>query len=203
MLEAPFSRSVFQNNLKTIMEHQREVYPNEELPLVLTKLVECIKALNGHQTEGIFRVPGDNDKVIKLRARIAGGDYDLSDVTEPHTPASLLKLWLRELEQSLFPKELYNDCLQCARQNDPMSCIVIMNKLPEINQKVIAYLLEFVQLMAQPEVQQATKMNIDNLAMVFSPSFLRFEGTTEPANVMTNQKFEQSFIRLLILGHSE
>jgi len=193
--------SVFRN-LNAIMELQRKAYPNEELPLILTKLVECIKSLNCQLIEGIFRIPGDIDKVKKLKAKIASGDFDLSHITDPHTAASVLKLWLRELEQPLFPTELYNECLNCGQQNDPMACLVIMNKLPEINQRVITYLLEFVQFMAQPEVQLATKMTIDNLALVFTSCFLRSEGPTEPAEMLKNQRFEHAFLRLLMQWYS-
>jgi len=88
------------------MELQAEQHPEAKLPLILTTLSDAIFRLNGHKLEGIFRVPGDTEMVQHLRVLIDSNDYSLSGVEEPNAPASLLKLWLRELADPLIPNEL-------------------------------------------------------------------------------------------------
>ena len=56
-------------------------------------------------TEGIFRLPGEIDKVTLLKVKVEEFDIDQS-VNDPHVACSLLKLWLREMSLPLFPVEL-------------------------------------------------------------------------------------------------
>lgn len=52
---------------------------------------------------------------------------------DAHTPASLLKLWYRELYDPLIPDELYDECVQT---EDPEVAAAIINRLPRINRLV-------------------------------------------------------------------
>lgn len=54
---AVFSPSMFGSSLQEIMNMQKERYPDRQLPWVQTRLSEEVLALNGDQTEGIFRYP--------------------------------------------------------------------------------------------------------------------------------------------------
>lgn len=56
---------------------------------------------------------------------------------DAHAPASLLKLWYRELYDPLIPDAYYEDCVNT---EDPDKAKEIVNKLPEINQLVRQYL---------------------------------------------------------------
>ena len=44
------------------------------------------------------RVPGDIDEVNALKLQVDKGVLPMTTLTDPHIPASLLKLWFRELE---------------------------------------------------------------------------------------------------------
>ena len=87
------------------MELQAEQYPDLKIPRIITTLAEAVIRLNGVDVEGIFRVPGDTEQVYALRIQLDNGNYDVG-VDDPNTPASLLKLWLRELEEPLVPVDL-------------------------------------------------------------------------------------------------
>ncbi len=52
-----------------------------------------------------FRVPGDIDEVNGLKLQADKGLMPLETLVDPHVPASLLKLWFRELEEPLIPEE--------------------------------------------------------------------------------------------------
>lgn len=50
------------------------------------------------------RIPGDIDAVNALKLLIDKGKPVPNSCDDPHTPASLLKLWFRELEDPLIPE---------------------------------------------------------------------------------------------------
>ena len=66
------------------------------------------------------------------------------DINDPHVPASLLKLWYRELEEPLIPAEYYTDCIE--NHLNAEAAVLVVNKLPEINRLVLAYLIRFLQV---------------------------------------------------------
>ena len=90
-----------------VMELQAKKHPNCELPVVVVKLFDAVIRLKGLTTEGIFRVPGDTEQVYTLRTQLDNGNYEVGpEINDPNTPASLIKLWLRELSEPLVPAEL-------------------------------------------------------------------------------------------------
>ena len=52
---------------------------------------------------------------------------------DAHAPASLLKLWYRELYDPLIPDELYDECVNT---EDPDKAKAIVDKLPDLNKLV-------------------------------------------------------------------
>lgn len=110
-LKAPFSPSVFGETLEDIMAMNVHIETGGKHPKILTFLANAILKLNGCQTEGIFRVPGDADLITELKLRIENGEYDLKNITDPHVPASLLKFWLRDLADPLIPTDMYDRVL--------------------------------------------------------------------------------------------
>lgn len=51
-----------------------------------------------------FRVPGDIDMVNAQKLKLERWEIP-TDVSDPHVPASLLKLWFRELHEPLIPEQ--------------------------------------------------------------------------------------------------
>jgi hypothetical protein len=81
---------------------QIQGYP---LPIVLITMTDAVYFLNGHNTEGIFRVSGDAEEIATMKMQIEAGDYTVRS-KDPHLPASVLKQWLRDLEESVIPEHL-------------------------------------------------------------------------------------------------
>ncbi|XP_059471782.1 rho GTPase-activating protein 39 isoform X2 [Neocloeon triangulifer] len=188
-----FRTSMFGNNLDEVMEVQKDRYPQRKLPWVQTTLSEEVLRLQGAQTEGIFRVSADIDEVAAMKSQI--DQWQLNDSNDPHLPASLLKLWYRELYEPLIPDTMYEECVKC--HDDPQSCLAIVQMLPELNRLVLCYLVRFLQIFARPEVVQVTKMDASNLAMVMAPNCLRCR-SNDPRIIIENARKEMAFMRTLI-----
>jgi len=199
LLIAPFKQAIFGSTLIEVMEIQKEFAPEEEMPLVLTRLCKKVLELNGHKTEGIFRVPGDTEQVAALRIRIENGQYDWDDIIDPHVPASLLKFWMRELEEPIIPGNLYDEAIDSARNDEEEKSRDLIKQLPDINKTVVEYVIQYLKAMADPDFVPITKMSVTNLSMVFAPNFLRCP-SADPSVILDTQKYQQNFVKHLIEG---
>ncbi|XP_041103254.1 rho GTPase-activating protein 39-like isoform X2 [Polyodon spathula] len=191
---AVFCPSMFGSSLEEVMVMQKERYPDHQLPWVQTRLSEEVLGLNGDQTEGIFRVPGDIDEVNALKLQVDQWNIP-TGLEDPHIPASLLKLWYRELEEPLIPHEYYDECI--THYEDPEAAVQVVHSLPEINKLVLCYLIRFLQVFGQPDNVSITKMDVNNLAMVMAPNCLRCQ-SDDPRIIFENTRKEMSFIRVLV-----
>ncbi|XP_059497135.1 rho GTPase-activating protein 39 [Stegostoma tigrinum] len=191
---AVFCPSMFGSSLDEIMNMQHEHYSDRQLPWVQTRLSEEVLKLNGAQTEGIFRVPGDIDEVNALKLQVDQWVIP-QGLTDPHVPASLLKLWYRELEDPLIPHEFYEQSIN--HYENPEAAIAVVHSLPKLNRLVLGYLIRFLQIFVQPANVSVTKMDVNNLAMVMAPNCLRCQ-SDNPRIIFENTRKEMSFIRVLI-----
>uniref|UniRef100_A0A671PGT1 Rho GTPase-activating protein 39 n=1 Tax=Sinocyclocheilus anshuiensis TaxID=1608454 RepID=A0A671PGT1_9TELE len=191
---AIFRPSMFGSSLEEVMEMQKDRYPDRQLPWVQTRLSEEVLNLNGDQTEGIFRVPGDIDEVNALKLQVDQWKVPIG-LEDPHIPASLLKLWYRELEEPVIPHEFYEQCVM--NYDSPAAAVDVVLNLPHINKLVLCYLIRFLQVFAQASSVSMTKMDVSNLAMVMAPNCLRCQ-SDDPRVIFENTRKEMSFMRILI-----
>ena len=91
-------------------------------------------------------MPGDIDEVNALKVRCDQW-IPPSNCPDPHVPASLLKLWYRELHEPLIPASFYDKCV--VNYADPEAAISIVHSLPHINRLVLCYLIRFLQVRAR------------------------------------------------------
>ncbi|KAL8592052.1 hypothetical protein ACOMHN_032522 [Nucella lapillus] len=193
-MKSIFYPSMFGSSLEDVMLLQKERFPERQLPWIQTTLSEEVLRMSGTLTEGIFRVPGDIDEVNALKLRCDQWMIP-SDCPDPHVPASLLKLWYRELSEPLIPAQLYGECVD--HHADPVVAISIVHRLPDINRLVLCYLIRFLQVFAAPDNATVTKMDVNNLAMVMAPNCLRCE-SQDPRVIFENTRKEMGFLRTLI-----
>lgn len=154
--DAAFNPSTFGESLESIMRLQERTYPDSKVPIILPFLADSIIALGGTKREGIFRVPGDADTVSEMKVRIDKGHYNLTGIDDPHIPASLLKMWLRELQDPVIPMDMYNDCVAAAEE--PEEIFKLVKKLPTMNRRVLLFVVSFIQLFVNETVSSVTKM---------------------------------------------
>lgn len=167
------------------MRLQERTYASSKVPIILPFLADGILALGGTKSEGIFRIPGDGDEVSDLRVRIDKGFYNLEGIDDCNVPASLFKLWLRELQEPLIPADMYNACIQAAE--DPEQVVELVKALPTNNRRVLLFVISFLQLFLPEGVQAVTKMTSANLALVMAPNLLRCDSESM-AVVFTNAR---------------
>ncbi|MGH0145049.1 UNVERIFIED_CONTAM: hypothetical protein FKN15_014508 [Acipenser sinensis] len=135
--------SLFGSALEEIMQRQHQLFPDRKLPWAQIQLSQYVLALGGAQTEGIFRVPGDIDEVNALKLLV--DQWKIPDnLSDPTVPASLLKLWYRELEEPLIPQSFYQQCI--SNYENPEAAIAVVHFLPELNRLVLCYLIHFLQV---------------------------------------------------------
>ncbi|XP_061902546.1 rho GTPase-activating protein 39 isoform X1 [Entelurus aequoreus] len=187
--------SLFGSSLEEVMERQSELFPDRKLPWVQVQLSQYVLALGGAQTEGIFRVPGDIDEVNALKLQVDQWRIP-ENLSDPNVPASLMKLWYRELEEPLIPTNFYKQCVNNC--DDPVAAIAVVQSLPELNRLVLCYFIHFLQVFAQPSNVAITKMDVNNLAMVMAPNCLRCQ-SDDPRIIFENTRKEMSFLRMLIV----
>jgi len=200
-MDAAFNFSYFGVTLEDIMEQQAKEKPELKVPNILLFLADAILQLNGTETEGIFRIPGDADAISELRCQLEKGNFDINGCMDPNIPASLLKLWLRELAEPVIPAYAYEKCIEIGKKECDKDIGVaaweLVDSLPKVNKNVIIYMVHFLKIIAKPENIKHTKMTIANLALVFAPNFLRCPDNNLQT-IFENSKYEQAFIRILI-----
>ena len=200
-LRNPIQPRLFGVTLARVIENQKihkipDVTGN--FPHILTALVSIIHRLNGTKTEGIFRIPGSHMLCTKLRLQLEAGQYSGTGLLDPHVPASVLKWWLRDLEEPLIPSPFYNACIEAAKSSNPdTASVAVINSLPLLHKTVVYSIINFVQILALPENIAHTKMAVGSLAIVFGPNLLRCQAT-EMMLVFEAQKWEQTFVSTLI-----
>lgn len=199
IIAAPFHFSPFGADLEEIMTHERSLNPSAQVPRIVEFLCDSVMRLNGCNIEGLFRIPGDSEGIYTSKADIECGNFDISNFRDANVPAALLKLWMRELAHPLIPDALYDKALKSG--HDPKRVKEVVDKCPKNNQSVIRYVIRFIQVLAQPENQARTKMNVNNLAMIFAPTFLRCP-SDNPQDLMENTRYEQDFVHDLIVNLS-
>lgn len=117
---------------------------------------------------------------------------------------------MRELAEPIIPCDFYDDAIDAAKNDDEKMAVAILPKMPKLNRqvcpsirnhsplrKVVFFVIEYLREVAQPENVPKTKMNINNLAMVFAPNFLRCP-SEDPSVIFNTQKHQQTYVKHLI-----
>eukprot|EP00463_Aulacantha_scolymantha_P004417 TRINITY_DN5533_c0_g1_i1.p1 TRINITY_DN5533_c0_g1~~TRINITY_DN5533_c0_g1_i1.p1 ORF type:complete len:119 (-),score=20.26 TRINITY_DN5533_c0_g1_i1:145-501(-) len=100
------------------------------------------------------------------------GNFSMKGETSPHAPAGLLKMWLRLLAEPLISDNLYEDAIKIGMQKEPnpKNALELFHQLDIHHKNLIVHLAHMCVEIANNE--KVTKMNLDNLAIIFAPAFL-------------------------------
>ncbi|KHJ75523.1 RhoGAP domain protein [Oesophagostomum dentatum] len=137
-----FNPPQFSASLAELMEMQAERFPQLQLPWIETTLIDLLYESGARRTEGLFRVPADPDQLMTTKARL--DMFVVPVVHDPHVPAGLLKLWLRQLPEPLIPHNFYQRALSASE--NPAEVTRLIQMLPSTNQLVLAKLISCLQV---------------------------------------------------------
>ncbi|KAG8141177.1 hypothetical protein E2320_006837 [Naja naja] len=157
----------------TMMYEQR--FGQHLVPILVEKCAEFIRK-KGLDEEGVFRLPGQDNLVKKLRDAFDAGERPSFDPdTDVHTVASLFKLYLRELPEPVIPWSQYEDFLLCG------------------------------QLLTSDEGKQSSdtnKMSVENLATVFGVNLIRPQ-IEDPVTIMRGTPQIQKVMTTMISNYEK
>lgn len=144
------------------------------IALVVEKCATCLLA-SGMDEEGLFRITGSASKIKKLKSAFNAGFADMSEFEkDPHTVASVLKLYLRELPEPLMTFALYEEWMKAASVPDASARLQalwqVVNSLPQANHDNLRYVVKFLARLVGHREQN--KMSSQNIAIVIAPNLV-------------------------------
>ncbi|KAL2864550.1 GTPase-activating protein BEM3 [Aspergillus lucknowensis] len=147
-----------------------------DLPAVVYRCLEYLRAKGAESEEGIFRLSGSNVVVKALRERFnTEGDVDFlaaDQYYDVHAVASLFKQYLRELPSTVLTRELHIEFLRVLDFNEKQKKIAAFNslvyRLPKPNLALLRALVQFLIVIVNNS--DVNKMTVRNVGIVFAPT---------------------------------
>ncbi|KAK9538778.1 hypothetical protein VZT92_003928 [Zoarces viviparus] len=169
-VEIPTFRPIFGAPLTEAVK-RTALYDGIQLPAVFRECMDYIESY-GMKCEGIYRVSGMKSKVDELKAAYDREECPCLEEYDPHTVASLLKQYLRELPDNMLGRDLaqrFEDA--CGRQVEAEKMAEFQRLLAEVSPESRLLLSWLVTHMDHVIAREAdTKMNIQNISIVLNPT---------------------------------
>ncbi|KAJ8382751.1 hypothetical protein SKAU_G00035290 [Synaphobranchus kaupii] len=183
--------------------HIRHQDAGHAIPRVVESCVRFIN-LYGLQHQGIFRVSGSQVEVNDIKNSFERGNDPLTDEENNHdinSVAGVLKLYFRGLENSLFPKERFNDLISCIRIDNLYERALYIRKIlltavPRSVLIVMRYLFAFLNHLSQ--YSDENMMDPYNLAICFGPTLMP---TPDIQDQVSCQAHVNEIVKTIIIQH--
>lgn len=170
---------VFGTTLKKSLESCSYEMDGVKVPSVLYRCITYLESQNAVYQEGIFRLSGVSSEISKLQNHFdTDGDCDLSEYSpDVHSVSTLLKRYLRTLEEKIFTSEVAMDLNNSGNDHqDEASRIEIaehfkttLQNLPEENYNFLKVLFRYLHDVLMHS--QHNKMGVKNLSILFATNF--------------------------------
>ncbi|XP_026133056.1 rho GTPase-activating protein 27-like [Carassius auratus] len=174
---------------------------SQEKSRVPSFVEKCIWAVEkkGLEIDGLYRVSGNLAVIQKLRFKADHEDLDLEEGNwDIHVITGALKLFFRELQEPLFPYNLFNDFISGIKIPDYYSKIAhmrnLVRSLPPPNRDTMEALFSHLRRVIQHGDEN--RMTVQNVAIVFGPTLLKPE--EETANITTYMVFQNQIVEFLL-----
>lgn len=175
----------------------------EEIPTVIQSCVRVINQYGLHH-QGIFRVSGSQVEINSLRDSFERGEDPLADITDSsdiNSVAGLLKLYLREIREPLFPTLYFEQFMEIAQlhSSDEKTTRIaeVVRGLSRSVFIVMRYLFAFLNHVS--EFSDENMMDPYNLAVCFGPTLLPIPDKTQ----MQYHALVNELVSQIILRHDE
>jgi hypothetical protein len=147
------------------------------IPMVLQLLVGYFKEKpQSLLQEGIFRKSVSIDEENETLGELSGRNFGyLQQITNPHLIASLIKKFFTNLKEPIVPFALFDRLLHDQGVSNKREFVrQHIATLPTLNLLSLMFIIDFLRRDVIP-VERETKMGAHNLAICFSPAFMRSE----------------------------
>ncbi|KAI9499109.1 hypothetical protein BDB00DRAFT_866603 [Zychaea mexicana] len=159
------------------------------VPLLVEKCIKAVEDQGGLKKEGIYRVSGRQSNLEALKVdfekdevNVNLGSYDV------FTIASVLKVYLRELEFPLFALPMKYRA-EYSNKDDPTRLRELESNLIELSDPHRNTLKAVIEHLAQvTSYAEANKMNVQNLALIFTPAIFHDHNNAENPGEWCNDK---------------
>nr|CAD2187797.1 unnamed protein product [Meloidogyne enterolobii] len=161
-----YKQPVFGSTLSEICFREKSLVPK-----FITEVTTLIEQ-KGLDCDGLYRVNGNLSSVQKIRCQIDQDNYEpMRREEDIHVLSGALKLFLRELQEPIFPATMHKEFMSAIRDSGSkkFKCIDdLLNKLPQVNKQTLRVLILHLNKVATHSGKN--RMQIHNLAIIFGPS---------------------------------
>jgi len=147
---------------------------------------------NGHLVEGIFRVSPGAASLAAARAFAEAGQ--IAKITDAECLAQLIKLWFRDLPESIFGPQLQP--IVDGPPVDGPACGALLGKLPTAQRAVVEWLLLLMHDIAKHE--ETNRMTFKSLATVFGPNLVDPPMSVPPLLALEVNRRVVTFVERLV-----
>nr|CDJ91668.1 Fps Fes Fer CIP4 homology and RhoGAP domain containing protein [Haemonchus contortus] len=176
----------------------------EAIPLVVVSAISYLSRYS-LRNQGLFRVSGSQSEINRFKEAYERGDdafMELADGSESNSVAGVLKLYLRELREPLFPIFLFDQFTDCAKADSPQDFVrkakELIEKLPISHILLLRFLFSFLSHLC--EFADENMMEPHNMAICFGPTLLPIP---EGKDQVFYHNFVNELVRNLILHVNE
>eukprot|EP01118_Nematostelium_gracile_P015880 TRINITY_DN644_c0_g1_i1.p1 TRINITY_DN644_c0_g1~~TRINITY_DN644_c0_g1_i1.p1 ORF type:complete len:458 (-),score=91.37 TRINITY_DN644_c0_g1_i1:1725-3098(-) len=159
------------------------------VPSALVDLKRCLVKYEGMKKEGIFRLSGDQNVVLRLKRDIER--HQTIDTNDVFTVAHLIKVYFRDLPSPLFqniPKEdIFDDSVDHA--------VAIAEGMEEPKKSLLFWLVKLLQ--GVMVYQNSNRMSAENLAIVLAPNLYRVSDESPLEGLILAQKAARFFSAIM------
>ena len=198
--------------LEEFMARQRELYPALDVPVWCVLLRDSLARFHAEASEGLFRVSGGQHAqnlyremlsaplAFARRAPPRAGTAHYFRLVRRATAvpvlASLFKALLRDSPAPVVPADAYRRIVRpdvvAALTADNFCRLVVDQLAPACHRSLFVFVVGYVRALAAHAA--ATRMGVDNLAVIFAPCLLRCP-STDPARLLECCELEQRLVR--------
>ncbi|KAI6023330.1 Rho GTPase activation protein [Pisolithus marmoratus] len=172
----PIRASLFGVPLEELMGYDGE---KDSIPRVVKDAIQYIRE-SGLNEEGLFRRSPSSSLLKQVQEAYDRGQVvSLPTFDDPHLASVLLKKYLRDLPDPVFPETIYPIIRQCPMPSeDPtdMSTIIYIRDtlFPQLKPCVYILLSHILQLLHEVSLHSASnRMDARNLAIVICPNLVK------------------------------
>ncbi|KAI8377074.1 hypothetical protein EDC96DRAFT_250769 [Choanephora cucurbitarum] len=173
---------------------------NIAVPKIVTSCIEAVEKMGGLQKEGIYRVSGRQSNIEALKHQFElDEDRVQLDSFDVFTIATVLKMYVRELKQPLFNFNIQTRTSYSRTMPQNQRFALLESKLAGLSLAHRSTLHCIFRHLSKINANaHINKMNVSNLALIFTPVIFHDFNQTEEGSVSGDWSPEDLFEDLIL-----